>query len=116
MEGRQTKVSSFNCAGFKGNYEYINETVYANCDILLLQETWLHKFEFNMFNAKIKNCQYHAVSAMDESDIGRVGRPKGGCAIIWHKKSGTINTTYRHKNTKVMCSGGEIEENKFSYM
>ena len=85
MEGRQTKVSSFNCAGFKGNYEYINETVYANCDILLLQETWLHKFEFNMFNAKIKNCQYHAVSAMDDSDIGRVGRPKGGCAIVWHK-------------------------------
>ena len=22
---------------------------------------------------------------MDESDIGRVGRPKGGCAIVWHK-------------------------------
>ena len=29
--------------------------------------------------------QYHAVSAMDESNIGHVGRPFGGCAIIWHK-------------------------------
>ena len=38
-----------------------------------------------MFNDKIKDCQYHAVSAMDESYIGRVGRPKGGCAIVWHK-------------------------------
>ena len=56
MECRQTKVSSFNCAGFKGKCEYINKTVYAGCDILLLQETWLHKFEFNIFNEKIKNC------------------------------------------------------------
>ena len=85
MDCRQTKVSSFNCAGFKSNCDYINESVYKKCDILLLQETWLYKFEFNLFNNKIKDCQYHAVSAMDESDIGRVGRPKGGCAIVWHK-------------------------------
>ena len=79
------KISSYNCAGFKGNCDYINKTVFKNCDILLLQETWLYNFEFNLFNEKVKNCQYHAVSAMDESDIGRVGRPKGGCAIVWHK-------------------------------
>ena len=105
MEDRQTIIPSFNCAGFKGNHEYINKTVFKNCDILLLQETWLYNFEFNLFNEKVKNCQYHAVSAMDESDIGRVGRPKGDCNCL-AQKSGTINTTNRHKNTKIMCSGG----------
>ena len=38
MEGRQTNDSSFNCGGFKSNYKYVNETVYTDCDILLLQE------------------------------------------------------------------------------
>ena len=78
------KISSFNCSGFKGNCDYISE-VYGKCDILLLQETWLYNFEFNLFNKKIPTCQYHATSAMDESNIGRVGRPFGGCAIIWNK-------------------------------
>ena len=26
MEDRQMKISSYNCAGFKGNYDYINMT------------------------------------------------------------------------------------------
>ena len=62
MDHRQMKVSSFNCAGFKRNCDYINESVYKKCDILLLQETWLYKFEFNMFYDKIKDSQYHAAS------------------------------------------------------
>ena len=44
MEDRQTKILSYNCAGFKSNYDYINKTVFENCDILLLQETWLYNF------------------------------------------------------------------------
>ena len=84
MEVKQMKISSFNCLGFKGNCEYIKE-VYNKCDILLLQETWLYNFEFNNFNKEMSKCQYHAVSAMDESNIGHAGRPFGGCAIIWHK-------------------------------
>ena len=63
MEDRQMKISSYNCAGFKGNCDYINKTVFKNCDILLLQETWLYNFEFNLFNETVKNCQYHAVSS-----------------------------------------------------
>ena len=45
------KISSFNCSGFKGNCDYISE-VYGKCDILLLQETWLYNFEFNLFDKK----------------------------------------------------------------
>ena len=31
----------------------------------------------------MSSCQYHAVSAMDDANIARRGRPYGGCAIIW---------------------------------
>ena len=39
MEIRQIKVSSYNCAGFKSNYEYISDDLFKKCNILLLQET-----------------------------------------------------------------------------
>ena len=58
------KISSFNCSGFKGNCDYISE-VYGKWDILLLQETWLYNFEFNLFNKKIPTSQYHAISATE---------------------------------------------------
>ena len=83
MAEKQLKITSFNCKGFKPrNYDYVND-LYKACDILFLQETWLYNFEFNQFSNNLQNCQYHAMSAMDESDITRVGRPYGGLAIIW---------------------------------
>ena len=77
-------ITTFNCEGFKyRNYDYLSET-FNNCDILLLQETWLYNFEHNILNNILQSSQYHAISAMDEADIGRAGRPYGGCAIVWH--------------------------------
>ena len=32
----------------------------------------------------LPDCHYHAVSAMDESELGIVGRPFGGCSLLWH--------------------------------
>ena len=66
------------------NFDYLN-SVFDKCDILLLQETWLHNFQFNEFTNVLNNCNYHAVTAMDKADIGRVGRPFGGCAFVWHR-------------------------------
>ena len=78
------KLTTFNCEGFKyRNYDYISET-FNKCDILLLQETWLYNFEHNILNNILQSSQYHAISAMDEADIGRAGRPYGGCEIVWH--------------------------------
>ena len=91
MEGN-LRISSYNCAGFKHrNYNYINN-LFNNCDILLLQETWLYNFEFKVFNNVINNSNYHAVSAMDETEIGRVGRPYGGCAIVWRRQLAITST------------------------
>ena len=79
------KITSYNCEGFKyRNFDYLKK-IFNNCDILLLQETWLYNFQFNEFSNVFNNCHYHAVTAMDEADIGRVGRPYGGCAVVWRR-------------------------------
>ena len=79
------KITSFNCQGFKfRNYNYVNE-IFKLCNILMLQETWLFNFEHNNFIKEIPNCQYYAISDMDEAELSRVGRPKGGVAILWQK-------------------------------
>ena len=83
--GFKLKMTAFNCQGFKyRNYNYVNE-IFNKCNILMLQETWLYNFEHNNFTKEIPNCQYYAISGMDEADVSRVGRPKGGVAILWHK-------------------------------
>ena len=47
---RKLKITTFNCQGFKDRmYDYVNE-VFRQCDLLLLQETWLYKFEHSNFN------------------------------------------------------------------
>ena len=52
----------------------------------MLQETWLHSFEHKNFYDIMPKCQYYAVSAMDESDVQRKGRPYGGVSILWNKE------------------------------
>ena len=80
------KISSYNCQGAKWkNCDYLVETFY-NCDILFLQETWLYNFQHSHFKSVLPECQYHAVSAMDDADVHRLGRPFGGVAILWHQK------------------------------
>ena len=80
----QLKITSFNCQGFKyRNYDYLKD-IFNKSDILLLQETWLYNFEHTIFNNVLPLSQFHAVSAMDEANIGRMGRPYGGCSIVWH--------------------------------
>ena len=75
---------SFNCTGFKlRNYDYL-KCLYNNSQVLFIQETWLFNSQHKNINNLFKGCQYHAVSAMADDDVGRVGRPYGGCAIVWH--------------------------------
>ena len=77
--------NTFNCEGFKHRmYDYTKDK-FENCDVLLLQETWLYNFEHKNFTETIPNSQYHAVSTMDEAEVRRLGRPYGGCAILWKK-------------------------------
>lgn len=49
------------------------------CEILLIQETWLYNFQHEEIGKVLVDSEHHAVSAMDECDVSRVGRPYGGC-------------------------------------
>ena len=79
------RIASFNCKGFKNrNYDYLVD-IFKKCDILFLQETWLYSFQENsIVDTLIDSCCYH-VSGMSPSDIGRQGRPFGGCSIVYRK-------------------------------
>ena len=77
------RFSSFNVTGFKPrNYDFL-KSMFSKCDVLLLQETWLYNSQQNIIRDVLKGSQCHAVSAMSDMDVGRVGRPYGGCAVVW---------------------------------
>ena len=74
---------SFNIKGLKPrNYDYLVD-LYNKYDILLIQETWLYKFEENKVLELLNGSRCFSTSAMNDNEIGRLGRPYGGCMIIW---------------------------------
>ena len=78
------KISSFNCKGFMPrNYNYLRN-VFKQVDFLLLQEVWLHSYEFEIISRELPNCNYIAKSSMNNYEF-RCGRPFGGVAILWKK-------------------------------
>ena len=79
------KVISYNCKGFKErNYDYL-VNIYTQCQILLIQETWLYSFQQDSIAKLLKDSDCHSVSSMKNDDVGRRGRPFGGLAIVWKK-------------------------------
>ena len=106
------KLTSFICAGFKyRNFSYLKE-IFKRCDIILLQETWLYNFKYSEFINILPNCQYHAISTMDESKVRRVGRPYGGCAILWHRNLALTITPVKSMSARI-CSV-QVKSNLFS--
>ncbi len=81
------KLVSYNCKQFydKGEkFNFIN-SFSQDCDFILLQEICLYESQFGKL-AKIGNgFGVEATSAMDEN-VERLGRPHGGCAIVWNPK------------------------------
>ena len=98
-------VTTFNCKGFKyKNYDFL-KSVFDECSILLLQEHWLHNFEFNNFEKVLKNCCFHAKSSMRDNELV-LGRCYGGTAILWKKDlNATINIveTASPRLTSITC-------------
>ena len=80
-------VSSYNCRGFNSIKSRYNASLLARCNILFLQEHWLADGQLNILasiseNSISENMSYTAVSGFDCDDV-LVGRPFGGCAILW---------------------------------
>ena len=87
------KFISYNCKGFKNrNYNYLKE-LYDKNDILLLQETWLYFFQ--------------------DDNVGKAGRPYGGCAIVWNNKLPIGVKPINTNSSKVCAAFAEIFNDKF---
>ena len=105
-------LSIFNCKYFKGSLKkkFCKELLDGS-DFLMIQEHWLYEDNFHKFDeidSEINICKY-GKSAMDPNMI-RVGRPHGGCIILWRDnincKINHIQTISKKKLIKVNCDEG----------
>jgi exonuclease III len=80
-------ITSFNCKHFKASgpkFDFINE-IFDTCDIIMLQEHCLYESEFYKIAMIGNGSGVEAVSSMCEN-VQRLGRPYGGCAIVWNPR------------------------------
>ncbi len=50
----------------------------------------MYNFQHEDTGKVLTDSEHHAVSAMDECDVTRVGRPHGGCAVVWRRDLGLV--------------------------
>ena len=61
------KLMSYNCKGFNvSKIQFINYLLYQ-CDVLLLQETWLYSCQFNIFKQYFPKWASINVCGIDDS-------------------------------------------------
>ena len=74
-------ISTYNSRGLgPGRMDYINELC-TKVDFLLIQEHWLLPENLGTF-LSIPGISCHGISAINSSEV-LVGRPHGGCSILW---------------------------------
>ena len=86
MEQQKVTICTFNCSGFQNNKDYIKDLLEKeDCDILLLQETWLLESNLCLLNSLHSGYQCVGKSGVENNTEILVGRPPGGTAIYWKK-------------------------------
>ena len=81
-------VGSLNLRGFNDSkITYINH-ILSLAPILFLQEHWLSADQISSIFTKFEGFHFHGVSGFENSDI-LLGRPYGGCAILWRSDMAT---------------------------
>lgn len=95
-------LCTYNSQGLSaGRIEYIKDLCRSH-DIVLIQETWLLNDNLKYIEDRVPGVTSHGVSSIDDSSI-LVGRPYGGCSILW-KKSMVCNATPITNISKRMCA------------
>lgn len=105
------KIVSWNCKNFKTNGMWLQMN-FDDCDIILLQETWLFKFEDNIMTNVFKD--YHCISSTPMTPNKPLrGRPFGGTAVLIHNRHynsivATIDNDCRLLQLKINTTIGEL--------
>ena len=81
---RKIKILSFNCHGLSSSLSDIKDLC-NECDIIFLQETWLHTDELAILHSIHPQFEGYGTSAMDSQEKVLSGRPYGGIGILWRK-------------------------------
>ena len=87
------KVMSYNCKGLTVSKVPCIKELLLQCDVLLLEETWLlclcscyiiifFSNQFNVISKYVQQCESVNICAMNE-DIYCQDRPYGGCSIVY---------------------------------
>ena len=81
MDSSTLKLVTYNVKHFKENKVNFCKELLSQCNILFLQEHCLYQSTLCDF-FQLGNVSFHGTSAMN-GDAPLVGRPHGGCAIVW---------------------------------
>ena len=76
------KICTFNCRGFNlGKVKHV-ESLLANCDILLVQETWALPDQVGKLNQYFDEYNTYGVSGINANEL-LSGRPYGGVLFLF---------------------------------
>ena len=76
-------MGSYNCRGFNVSKIPAIKELLNDCDVLLIQETWLLPHELNVFSKNLIGYNCYGVSGM-KSEVLYHGRPFGGCSVLFN--------------------------------
>ena len=93
------KITSLNCYGFKSSYDFIDNNILKDTQIMFLCETWIRPSEIGMFTERYTrhdmNC--HFTSSIDAEKLLK-GRPFGGIGFIYKKMKDVSYKTIVHSD------------------
>ena len=96
-----SKICTFNCRGFNLCKIKHIETLLANCDILLIQETWALPDQVGKLNRYFDEYNTYGVSGINANEL-LYGRPYGGVSFMF-KKSLSSHIEWVEMNCNRVC-------------
>ena len=106
---------SYNCKNLKSSVAEIR-LLCDNCDVLLLQETWLHDHELSIMAGIHPEFYSRGMSPMDVSVGIFHGRPYGGLVILWRKSLGSLCSISLMNDSRMMAFDVSILGTKLSIL
>ena len=79
----EIKMGSYNCRGLNVSTIPAIKDLLNDCDVLLIQETWLLPHELKVFSKYLIVYNRYGVSGMN-SEVLYHGRPFGGCSVLFN--------------------------------
>ncbi len=75
-------IITYNCKGFNVTKVPYIRSLLSTCNVLFIQETWLHTSQFHLFDTYFPGFNSVNVCGMNDTEP-LLGRPYGGCSILY---------------------------------